>query len=542
MRDIPGNLRGGAGFVLFGTIFILGILLQLQFLSKSIAFSKGIIEAASNVYLPVVIRDILPEQTATPTATQTPTGTSSPTPTSTPTPTVTGTPHTATPTTTGTAFTFTPTATGTITPEPNISVNVTPSDARANQNFTFTIRVKNNGLAPASDASVVDAFPSFIDVSSVTSTKGAASRSSHSISVSIGTIFPGEEVVITIVVKVSSSVTKTETISNVVTLTYDGNKTKTASVNYRVVVTGLPGTGDMSLDWRDSNPRESGWLDNGFVVGLLGIAVIAYGLWARKYGLRNAPIFLVVGLLLSVIGCVSGLSEMNEMQPSRVGQVIIPGTPTQMQPVVSNLGVEATASLMPHLPAWHFSTPEPIPVATLPSYPVPTPVISVTPEEGGESIDTSPVIRIVIPALQVDTEVKYVPYDGDTWLITGLRQEVAWLGSTSWPGLGSNTALAGHVTVRGLGDGPFRNLDQLGVGEYVLLHTEEKVYTYQVRGQQIVGPDDLSVVAPTESSRITLITCVDWDEEEEYYHNRLIVFADLVKAEPLLHTGFRSLP
>jgi len=36
----------------------------------------------------------------------------------------------------------------------------------------------------------------------------------------------------------------------------------------------------------------------------------------------------------------------------------------------------------------------------------------------------------------MDTVVKYVPYDGLTWLIAGLQQEIAWMGDTSWPGLG----------------------------------------------------------------------------------------------------------
>ena len=124
-------------------------------------------------------------------------------------------------------------------------------------------------------------------------------------------------------------------------------------------------------------------------------------------------------------------------------------------------------SQVPYRPASAYSTPEAGSILTLPDFPIPTPVISITPAAGETLPDTSPVVRIVIPALFVDAIVKYVPFDGFTWLIAGLRDEVAWMGNTSWPGLGSNTALAGHVTVAGWGDGPFRYLEELPVGEVI---------------------------------------------------------------------------
>jgi sortase A len=133
----------------------------------------------------------------------------------------------------------------------------------------------------------------------------------------------------------------------------------------------------------------------------------------------------------------------------------------------------------------------------------------------------------------LDTVVKYVPFDGVTWMIAGLRQEVAWMGDTSWPGLGGNTGLAGHVTVAGMGDGPFRHLDELPTGEVVLLYTEKNIYTYQVRESKVTDDGDLSVISPTNDAQITLITCVDWDEDNHLYLNRLVVFADLIHTEPI---------
>ena len=141
--------------------------------------------------------------------------------------------------------------------------------------------------------------------------------------------------------------------------------------------------------------------------------------------------------------------------------------------------------------------------------------------------------RILIPALNVDTVVKYVPYDGFTWLIAGLRDEVAWLGETSWPGLGGNTALAGHVSLTNGGDGPFRNLPDLAPGDEVYLYTQENVYTYIMREQRVVEEMELSVVNSSDRSQLTMITCSGWNAELKIYQTRVVVFADLARTRPL---------
>ena len=117
--------------------------------------------------------------------------------------------------------------------------------------------------------------------------------------------------------------------------------------------------------------------------------------------------------------------------------------------------------------------------------------------------------------------------------------EIAWLGGTSWPGLGSNTVLAGHVTVAGLGNGPFRYLDSLPVGEMINLFSEENVYTYQVRQQVTVSETDVAVTLPTVGAQLTLITCSGWDDDLEIYRERRVVIADLVRTEAIVRQGNR---
>ena len=256
---------------------------------------------------------------------------------------------------------------------------------------------------------------------------------------------------------------------------------------------------------------------------VLGAVVLGFRPGSQK---RSRALFGSAALVLLVIALVAGCTGSPlSSSPTGVDQ--------SLQPIPD----DPSPTAIPYQPASAFSTPEKQPLLTLPDYPIPTPVLSATPAQGEPEIDTSPVVRIVIPGLLLDTEVKYVPYDGFTWLIDGLRGEVAWLGNTSWPGLGSNTVLAGHVTVSGLGNGPFRYLENLKEGDQVKVYTEENEYVYTMREQVTVNETDLGVLLPTTQSQLTLITCTGWDEELEIYRFRRVVFADLLRTDPIIRQG-----
>lgn len=508
----------------------------------------SVLQAENILYLPIVYcsysSDVeVSTSTSTPTPTETPTGT--PTTTGTPatsTPTLTGTPPTSTPTSTptptGTPPTPTWTATGTITPNPRLSMTVSPFQANIGQNFTFTVDVTNIGTAPANDAILTDSFPDYIDVISVTTSKGTASKSIHSASVNIGTVIPGEKITVTIIVRANNRKLTSETVTNTVTLYYDTSGIRTASASYRIIVTTLPGTGDLPLDWEDTSAEPLLFIQVLLMI-VLGVILTGLGIWAWKRDPKSRYWMLGVGFILLIISFITVLTEMqNYYIVKDLGMVQSYESSTGDDKFSQNLHpYVATPSLATRLPAYLFATPEHIVIETLPSYPIPSPDITFTPVPEIEQPDTSAVERIIIPAILLDTEVKYVPFDGNTWLIRGLRYEVAWLGDTSWPGLGSNTVLAGHVTVSGIGNGPFRKLEDLGNGEFIFLHTEENTYTYRVRGRTVVEDWDLTVVQPSDSPQITLITCVDWDEEEEIYLKRLVLFADLVRVDPSLESN-----
>ncbi len=78
------------------------------------------------------------------------------------------------------------------------------------------------------------------------------------------------------------------------------------------------------------------------------------------------------------------------------------------------------------------------------------------------------------------------------------------------PGHLAGSALAGgegNAVITAHRDTFFRHIADLRKGDQILIQRDGHSYTYQVTGQKIVQPDDLSVVKPTADNRLTLITC-----------------------------------
>lgn len=106
--------------------------------------------------------------------------------------------------------------------------------------------------------------------------------------------------------------------------------------------------------------------------------------------------------------------------------------------------------------------------------------------------------RIQIPAIDVDAPV----VQGDGWeqLKKGVGQHV---GSAN-PGEDGNVVLSAHNDIFGE---IFRYLDQLEPGDEVILHTNQRAYTYVITGWDEVEPTAVEVMAPSRSPTITLISC-----------------------------------
>jgi LPXTG-site transpeptidase (sortase) family protein len=147
--------------------------------------------------------------------------------------------------------------------------------------------------------------------------------------------------------------------------------------------------------------------------------------------------------------------------------------------------------------------------------------------------DSSAVERIVIPALKLDAAVERAAFDGQSWTVAGLGSAVGWLDTTSIPGQGGNTVLAGHLTQSQTTIGPFRRLLFLQAGEKIEVYTAERVYTYMLREQYLTRPTNLAPVAPSDTPRLTLVTCAEWDAKAGLYRTRRVAVADLIQVRSL---------
>jgi sortase A len=136
--------------------------------------------------------------------------------------------------------------------------------------------------------------------------------------------------------------------------------------------------------------------------------------------------------------------------------------------------------------------------------------------------------KVIVPKIRISVQVIEAPFTEMTWDLAGLGQQVAWLRRPSADGPGKNLVLAGHVTVFNGSNGPFRYLSRLKPADEVLVYTSDQILTYQIRESIKVYPEDVDVIEDTSEPQLTLVTCIDWDENTKTYLRRLVVFGDLV--------------
>jgi sortase A len=106
--------------------------------------------------------------------------------------------------------------------------------------------------------------------------------------------------------------------------------------------------------------------------------------------------------------------------------------------------------------------------------------------------------RIQIPAIGVDAPV--VQGDGEEQLKKGVGQNH----SSANPGKVGNVILAAHNDVYGE---IFRDLDQLKAGDEIIIHTNQRAYTYVVVNTTVVEPTYVQVMDQTSDPAVTLISC-----------------------------------
>ena len=126
--------------------------------------------------------------------------------------------------------------------------------------------------------------------------------------------------------------------------------------------------------------------------------------------------------------------------------------------------------------------------------------------------------RMIIPAITVDAPV----VQGVGW--EQLKKGIGQVPGTALPGQVGNSVYAAHNDVYGE---IFRYLDQLKPGDEVRVYTASQEFRYILREWKIVEPTEVSVMEPTPTATLTLISCYPYLVDTQ----RIIVFADLMNGD-----------
>ena len=223
--------------------------------------------------------------------------------------------------------------------------------------------------------------------------------------------------------------------------------------------------------------------------------------WLRDKSLLVVELAVLAVLFLVLLGSLATLRQINE-ESTHAQQTVLPTlTPTPLIRVVVLPGGHTP----PDSPGG--SAPEEIPthlrdlVSAITPVPMPTP----GPEHA---------VRIQIPAIGVDAPVA----EGDDW--EALKQGAGHHVGSANPGESDNCIISAHNDIFGE---IFRKLPELDLGDEVLVYTASQVYRYVVTQKRIIEPTEVSVMQPSSSPIITLISCYPYGLDT----HRIVVIGEL---------------
>jgi LPXTG-site transpeptidase (sortase) family protein len=136
-----------------------------------------------------------------------------------------------------------------------------------------------------------------------------------------------------------------------------------------------------------------------------------------------------------------------------------------------------------------------------------------------------------IPILGISSPIVGVPHDQDGWDTTWLWNQLGYLEGTAFPTWEGNTAITGHVFLPDGTPGPFQRIGLLRWGNEVIIHANGLKYTYEVRSNRLVYPNNTSILGHAEEDWVTLITCSYFSQSTNQYRYRIAVKAVLMSIE-----------
>ena len=140
-------------------------------------------------------------------------------------------------------------------------------------------------------------------------------------------------------------------------------------------------------------------------------------------------------------------------------------------------------------------------------------------------------VTLEIPSLGVKIPVVGVPKRDGTWNVAWLDDQAGWLEGSAFPSWNGNSVLTGHVYLASGLPGPFINLNTMKFGDKIIVHAYGQKYVFEVQSNNVVAPNDRSVIKHEEKPWLTLVTCKDYDEKTQTYINRVVVRAILVEVQ-----------
>jgi sortase A len=223
--------------------------------------------------------------------------------------------------------------------------------------------------------------------------------------------------------------------------------------------------------------------------------------WLRDKSLLVVELVVLAGLILVLFSLLATLREINR-EASQAQEAQLPTlTPTPLIQVVilpgghtppDSPGGPAPADIPAHLRDL---------VSEITPLPMPTP----GPEQG---------VRIQIPAIGVDAPV----VEGDGW--EPLKQGAGHHIGSANPGERGNCVISAHNDIFAE---IFRDLPDLDLDDEVFVHTASRVYRYVVTQKRIIEPTEVSVMYPTSSPVLTLISCYPYGMDT----HRVVVIGEL---------------
>lgn len=126
--------------------------------------------------------------------------------------------------------------------------------------------------------------------------------------------------------------------------------------------------------------------------------------------------------------------------------------------------------------------------------------------------------RLAIPRLGIDTPVIALGIADGRWQVPAYA--AGSLSGGAWPGSRGNVVITGHDDRDG---SVFRRLSDLRAGDVVQVYAGRQVYRYTVTALRVVAATQTSVLRPTRSAALTLITCFPYliDTERVVAHAQL---------------------